>query len=146
MDPTNPVISPKNYNVVGLTFNRNRLYRLFSIVCSISVCKNIHTETTTLLYLWITIKYRKCSIPMHLVAGRSPTQAAHIKHFQCSCCKSWVKFLHSVLAVAAVAVSFGTCTSLWYRAKQEEKQPLPKQRQKLYIYLIRSVVGKHFFL
>lgn len=48
-----------------------------------------------------------------------------------------MKFLHSVLAVAAVAVSFGTCAVLWYKAKQEE-QPLPKQKQKLYTYLIRS--------
>lgn len=44
-------------------------------------------------------------------------------------------FLHSVLAVAAVAVSFGTDTAQVhnqrYRAKQVEEQPLPKQKQKL---------------
>lgn len=48
-----------------------------------------------------------------------------------------MKILHSVLAVAALAVSFGTCALLWYRAKQEEDQPLPKQKQKLYTRLIR---------
>lgn len=77
---------------------------------------------------------------MHLV---TPTQAEtkRMTSFQCSCCKSLecVKFLHSVLAVAAAAVSFGTCTLLWYGAKQEEEQPRPKQKQKLYTYLIRSL-------
>lgn len=36
------------------------------------------------------------------------------------------EFLHSVLAVAAVALSFGTCTLLWYSAKQKQGTTITK--------------------
>lgn len=75
---------------------------------------------------------------MHLGKGLSPTQTEHeTEQLTVAVVKTeCMKFLHSVLAVASVAVSFGTCALLLYKAKQEE-QPLPKQKQKLYIYLIR---------
>lgn len=63
----------------------------------------------------------------HAHASRRWTQTAHKNKaddsFQYICCKTseGVKFLHSILAVAAVAVSFGTWASLCYRAKQEEE-------------------------
>lgn len=132
--------------VKGLTFNRNIILdKTDYTVYSNKMESNLSISArSTFVYLWITIKYRKCSVPMHLGDGLSPTNCAQNKaddSFQCSCCKKseCVKFLHSVLAVAAVAVSFGTCALLWYRAKQEEEQPLPKQKQKLYTYLIRSL-------
>lgn len=76
---------------------------------------------------------------MHL-SGLSPTQTEHkTEHLTVAVVETeCMNFLHSVLAVAAVAVSFGTCALLWYKAKQEEQQ-LPKQKQKLYTYLIRSL-------
>lgn len=96
----NPVISPKNYKVKGLTFNRNITLETWTI----TVYTNEMEDTLSALFLsvgisirgpppflnlWITIKYRKRSVPMHLV---TPTQAARNKAddkcFQCSCCKS----------------------------------------------------------
>lgn len=85
MPPMNPVKSPKNYKIKGLTFNRNITLETWTI----TVYTNEMEDTLSalflsvgisirgpppFLYLWITIKYRKRSIPMHLV---TPTQAAH---------------------------------------------------------------------
>lgn len=103
MHPLNPVISPKNYkgkgftvkqkynsNITQTTLVENRPSAPFLFVYR----RIIHMTTSTPLYLWITIKYRKCSIPMHLGDGLSPTQTAYKNKagdsFQCNCSKQCV--------------------------------------------------------
>ena len=61
--------------------------------------------------------------------------------FQCSCCKSLdcvcvcvcVVLAFSIGSRSSSIVSFGTCTLLWYRAKQEEEQTTETEAEALHI-------------
>lgn len=109
---------------------------------SISVWRNIHTKSPHFNIYGSQSNTENAASPC-ILAVDFHRHKLNTKHkaddrFQCGCCKKLVcvcvKFLHSVLAVAAIAVSFGTCASLWYGAKsKKEKQLLPKKAEALHI-------------